>query len=359
MARPARQLTHIRQLCGLGIDPRLVTPALATALHDWVDSDYNVFTRLSKGGHFEELYTEAPDSLKAFQHYAEHYAGAPEEGEFFTPVVDLLRRGKAVASEAVDRPAILRTRFYTECLRPAGIHAMLRAVVQDERGGGGMFTLVRTRHRPFTDGETKRMEAVLPYLAQFLCGQEDSREWVCQGEPGMLVSDRNGHLRHACPRGRQLLALATGGKSGMLSAQTHRDLVDQLPRIGTLALEPEGPRPVRASGAHQWRHDTPWGRFFFKTHWLDNAGADGSLLGITVRHQTPRVVALAAALHTLPLAPREQDVCLLVAQGLENAQIAQRLNLSPQTTIGYLRSAYDKLGLRGREELVKHLLHRI
>jgi predicted ATPase/DNA-binding CsgD family transcriptional regulator len=55
-----------------------------------------------------------------------------------------------------------------------------------------------------------------------------------------------------------------------------------------------------------------------------------------------------AAEHSAGLTPREVEVLGLVAEGLTNAQIAQRLFLSPRTVHRHLNSVYHKLGVRSR-----------
>lgn len=51
------------------------------------------------------------------------------------------------------------------------------------------------------------------------------------------------------------------------------------------------------------------------------------------------------------LSPRETDVARMVASGLRNREIADKLNLSEGTVKSYLHSIYEKLDLRGRVEL--------
>jgi ATP/maltotriose-dependent transcriptional regulator MalT len=52
------------------------------------------------------------------------------------------------------------------------------------------------------------------------------------------------------------------------------------------------------------------------------------------------------------LSPRETDVLELVAQGLRNAQIAQRLVISDKTVKTHLQHIYDKLDVGSRTEAV-------
>jgi DNA-binding NarL/FixJ family response regulator len=48
------------------------------------------------------------------------------------------------------------------------------------------------------------------------------------------------------------------------------------------------------------------------------------------------------------LTEREVEVLRLVAQGLTDAQVAERLVISPRTVNGHLRSIYSKLGVSSR-----------
>jgi DNA-binding NarL/FixJ family response regulator len=52
--------------------------------------------------------------------------------------------------------------------------------------------------------------------------------------------------------------------------------------------------------------------------------------------------------HPGGLSPREVEVLGLVAEGLTNAQVAQRLFLSPRTVQRHLNSIYHKLGASSR-----------
>jgi DNA-binding NarL/FixJ family response regulator len=52
------------------------------------------------------------------------------------------------------------------------------------------------------------------------------------------------------------------------------------------------------------------------------------------------------------LTARERDVLRLVAQGLANKAIGQRLGISPRTVEGHLNHIFEKLGTTSRTELV-------
>jgi two-component system response regulator DevR len=50
------------------------------------------------------------------------------------------------------------------------------------------------------------------------------------------------------------------------------------------------------------------------------------------------------------LAPREQRIVALVAEGKTNKEIGQALNLSPKTVKNYLHQIFEKLGIQRRSQ---------
>lgn len=65
--------------------------------------------------------------------------------------------------------------------------------------------------------------------------------------------------------------------------------------------------------------------------------------------------AVEAAAHPVPLTDREREIAMLVAAGLSNHQIADRLVVSARTVEGHLYRAFAKLGINHRDQLI-HLL---
>jgi len=68
-----------------------------------------------------------------------------------------------------------------------------------------------------------------------------------------------------------------------------------------------------------------------------------------------RTPAVDAAAQPLPITDREREIAMLVAAGLSNRQIADRLSVSVRTVGGHLYRMFDKLGIERRDQLV-HLL---
>jgi DNA-binding CsgD family transcriptional regulator len=68
--------------------------------------------------------------------------------------------------------------------------------------------------------------------------------------------------------------------------------------------------------------------------------------------------ALRQAAEPLPLTDREREVVNLLAHGLANREIAERLTLSPRTVESYIYRAREKTGTSSREELAALLRRR-
>lgn len=66
------------------------------------------------------------------------------------------------------------------------------------------------------------------------------------------------------------------------------------------------------------------------------------------------IMSSAAKNETLPdsITEREKEVCSLLAQGLTNRQIADKLYISEGTVKNYISSIYDKTGIHDRAKLI-------
>lgn len=65
------------------------------------------------------------------------------------------------------------------------------------------------------------------------------------------------------------------------------------------------------------------------------------------------MLAMADEIRDRPLTAREQEVCDLVAQGLQNKEIANRLGISVRTVEWHRASVFAKKGVRNAVELVR------
>jgi DNA-binding CsgD family transcriptional regulator len=68
--------------------------------------------------------------------------------------------------------------------------------------------------------------------------------------------------------------------------------------------------------------------------------------------------ASGAGEHGFELTPRERDVIALLAEGLSNKAIGQRLGISPDTVKFHVGRLIDKLDATGRTDAVAHAARR-
>ena len=93
--------------------------------------------------------------------------------------------------------------------------------------------------------------------------------------------------------------------------------------------------------------------------------------GLAAKPQVDRASALLRVLGQPPVLPgtstvagrglsrREEEVARLVAAGLTNAEIAERLFISQRTVTTHLQHVYARLALRSRTELTRYVLERL
>jgi DNA-binding NarL/FixJ family response regulator len=79
--------------------------------------------------------------------------------------------------------------------------------------------------------------------------------------------------------------------------------------------------------------------------WIDRDTLDRAI-GTVYKREAPN------AKPTTPLTPREIEIVRMVAQGLRNRVIAERLSISEGTVKVHLHNIYEKFNVDGRLELV-------
>jgi DNA-binding CsgD family transcriptional regulator len=75
------------------------------------------------------------------------------------------------------------------------------------------------------------------------------------------------------------------------------------------------------------------------------------LVQVILQCHEPLRVALARALHALPLTPTQMTVCQWLYHGQSHPEISQRMGVSTSTVVSHVRATYHKLGVRSAFEL--------
>lgn len=79
------------------------------------------------------------------------------------------------------------------------------------------------------------------------------------------------------------------------------------------------------------------------------------VFGQMERNRRGRLAFMSTYQGTGALTDREQQIAQLAAQGLQNKEISEKLNLSVNTVRAHLRKIFDKLNIDRRSEIVKRL----
>ena len=72
--------------------------------------------------------------------------------------------------------------------------------------------------------------------------------------------------------------------------------------------------------------------------------------------QQPTGTAAPSPTYPDELTPREVEVLRLVASGLSNAQVAEKLIISPRTVHAHVRSIYSKLFITSRSAATRYAI---
>ncbi|MGH2767308.1 MAG: LuxR C-terminal-related transcriptional regulator [Actinomycetota bacterium] len=196
-----------------------------------------------------------------------------------------------------------------------------------------MKALVIDDHALFTD-------AILPLLDEMGI---DVVGVARTGEEGLAVARRE----------RPYLVLVDLGLPDVEGISVGKGILADLPDTRVLALtgrrDPEMVREAMKAGFRGYlTKDTPLPRFAEGIR----AALRGEVVVPTPRPQAEAVTRTpqekSAALLASQLTPREREVLTLLVEGLDNAQIARRLDVSANTIRTHVQNILTKLGVRSR-----------
>jgi len=259
---------------------------------------------------------------------------------------DLARRpgGVATISQAAGGDPAVSARW-RDVLEPSGVPHELRAVFRDRGQVWGAMVLMRGDDA----GDFSRQDAA------FVSGLGPT---IAEGFRRVLVRQHLDHADDAREAGVLVLAgdplevrWITGAAQAWLDELDDGTFGGGLPavvRSAALAARHAGAAPATL------RARTRSGRWLTFTAERTAGAADE--VGVVVQPSRPAEVGLVlSAAHGLTR--RETEVVLLVAAGRTNGEIARLLALSPYTVADHLKSAFAKVGVASRGELVSTLFY--
>ena len=191
-------LTHIRQLCCLGLGSEVIMPALMEALHDYIPSYQNIFFWVDENGQYTNIYDEDwSGNLKIAQLYFEEFKDAKEK-DFWPGSTALIKSNAEIlhSSTYINRKS-MRTDFYNEIIRGMNTHYLMYGKAQEQDRCVGIINLCRPiTSKPYTLKEERNLRTIMPYIAHSLHPRADKSAFADTGEQGLAIMDTNGEVRY-------------------------------------------------------------------------------------------------------------------------------------------------------------------
>jgi DNA-binding CsgD family transcriptional regulator len=362
MARSAAAIaeSRFRQLCCLGLGAEAVIPAVLAELREIIPSLGRTFFFLDDNSALRNVYDENPEAPKIAQFYVENFYNRPDR-EMGAGFEDALRRRVGVEGLEeivnVDVRTFYGSDLYNLIYRPLGYDGMIRIACWDGgRPVGGLMLSRAPGDRRFSDEERQHLNRLEPFLAIAASGPEGgSDRLVDSGRAGVIVASAAGKLIHASAEARTLLFYAchptiVGGRQEPRETELPRQVVGLCLRLQRIFA---GDTETGAPACH---FRNAWGGFRFQAQWLEGPDSASGLIGIAISHQEPITVHLLRWIARLPLSPRQAEICLLLAGGGSQQEIAVRLGISKHTAVAHSRAIYERLGVHSRSDLVGLML---
>ena len=342
-----KAISHIRQLCSLGVESHAVMPALIEALHDLIPSSNNLFIWTDDEGTPIERYCEVyiPAVIEAAQ---QNLPGK-------TDLKAIVKSGRTVGNLR-ERPAeFYKSPYFAEVYGPMRARHSLDAVIRTSRGTEGILVLHRDSAKPFTKEEEVELEGVLPYIRHIWIRPQSETAHIYSDSDGYgtIICTTDGKIQHISQNASQLLAMAQqhrGVSLAELPAQLPDELKELTRRLYTLTT------PGAHAGPPALYVNNRWGRFVFRATWLDSlSGPQDRMVAISITRQEPLAVSVVRGFQKSPLSPKQRDVALMLVTGRSAEDIVRELSISVTTYKDHLRKIYEKLGINKRVDLIRHL----
>jgi DNA-binding CsgD family transcriptional regulator len=353
-------MAQIKQLCCLGLGPKAVVPRLARLLPQLVSGLSVTFFFTDARGRLVDIYDENPATPEIAPLYMSEFYNR-RESEVTISIEDVFRRGLVGLTFdqllKVDRRTWERSDMYNLILRPIDYCDGLQLAVRERGCPLGVVKVSRGAGAPeFAQRDLDLLIALEPYLAHAFVSSHEATCFVdsdADEDEGLIITDRDGRLRHLSAQARILLFYAAQSEAGW-ATRGASELPTKVTRLArNLAQTFQGKTP---SSPPVHVHENAWGQFVFRANWLDSVDATAPLVGIRVTRREPLPVRLLRRIEQLPLSERQVEVSLHLASGLTYAAIAERLGLSRSTVIFHVQEVFNKLGVASRAELQAKLM---
>jgi DNA-binding CsgD family transcriptional regulator len=313
---------RVKALCRRGLDADAFRRGLRTPLRDVIAFDAYCMNTADPAT--LEVTSSVGDGLTGAE--AARLFAIEHAGQDVHPLRELARAACPVATIG-DRPE--RSERMRELFLPRGWRDELRAALVERGRCWGYLHLFRAT--PFTRSDVAAVVHLVPSLAFALReAVRRSPPRAARAAPGVVVVGAGGEVRAATRAGARMLASiprdpSLGGPPHAIVAAAAGALAADAVREVTV-MTPGGVLRIAAS-------------------------AEGSVAVLMLdgaRHRD--VTSLVLAAHRL--SPREEEVCGAMLRGSTDDEIGLALGIGTQTAKTHAKSAFAKLGVRGRGGLL-------
>jgi DNA-binding NarL/FixJ family response regulator len=239
-----------------------------------------------------------------------------------------------------------RSTRYGSVLAPSGIPFEMRAAfVSRGRAWGAVHLARRDDGRDFARADEDAVAHVAGAIADGIRTSlrfDAARRSDEPSAPGLVVLDAANEVQLITAPARELMAAL---RSSPAPAS------DETPPVAVLAAAAFARRASRESLPQPGAVAFPTESGYITLHAaLPDGRADGDVAIVLEHAATHQAATLRLEAHGVT--EREREVAVMLARGLSNAAIADRLVLSPYTVQDHIRSLFEKTGVRSRQELV-------
>ncbi|GGE88239.1 helix-turn-helix transcriptional regulator [Mycetocola zhadangensis] len=233
-----------------------------------------------------------------------------------------------------------RSERFQNVWRPLGLDQELRLLFDSDGTSWGAAGLVRAGH-DFSARELEYLAAVAPAIATAtrIAVRTDIAGRTAGASPAIVILNAQGEPRSATPEARVWEEKLNQCDSGRFAVMM------RIMAQGAATSGPGGFHTRMSDGRGDWA--------VLQASSLVGGEEDGE---VAVSIESVRGEQLTSMLLVAyGLSPRESDVCMEVMAGYRTTTIAQHLFVSPNTVQDHLKSAFAKVGVRSRGELVARL----
>ena len=353
-----RVVNEVKRLCNAGLDQRTLLGEVVERLRPAIPFEAFCVSTMDPSS---ELVTygaaEGLGSLKEARLFFEHiYLEADVNG--YDGMSQRWSQPVRLLSEATGG-RLERSLRYREYTGPLGLGYEVRGACMAGRERWGAIELTRERGSPdFNAREVRLVRRIVPHLgaglrASMLLSQATLAASDGDGAPGVLILDHRGRVVQQTQAAKRYLEelgdLGPGWQDGEGLPVAVWMVVGALRRV----LEPRTDRdrarvPCLSVKARSGRWLTLQGAL------TESTPGSTSQKMIIIEPTGPKQIAwLKAAAYGL--SSREREIVDLVLRGASRKQIAATLYISEYTVQDHLSNIFDKVGVRGREALIKRL----